>query len=151
MGSSADCARILRTSPIMATQSSSSVICTRRNTIPGETSVATQLATPTQFEDSDLENPRSIIEVCSAKLTVARDFLLTLKESNSKRQNTLLALDLIQRGLVALLACNLESTASTQGSSIDEKRICDIVQCPPNSLIRLLRPHMGPSPLAPRL
>jgi hypothetical protein len=57
--------------------------------------MATQLATPTQFEDSNLEDPRSIIEVCSANLTVARDVLLTLKESNSKRQNTLLALDLI--------------------------------------------------------
>ncbi|KAH0813491.1 hypothetical protein GEV33_009299 [Tenebrio molitor] len=104
-GSSADCARNLRTSPIMATQSSSSVICTRRNTIPGESSMPTQLATPTQFEDSDLEDPRSIIE-----------------------QNTLLALDLIQRGLVALLACNFESTPSPQGSSLDEKRICDLVR-----------------------
>jgi hypothetical protein len=96
--------------------------------IPGETSVAGQLATLTQFEDSDLEDPRSIIEVCSANLTVARDFLLTLKESNAKRQNTLLALDLIQRGLVALLACKFESTPTTQGSSLDEKRICNIVR-----------------------
>jgi hypothetical protein len=90
--------------------------------------VAAQLATLTQFEDSDLEDPRSIIEVCNANLTLARDFLLTLKESNAKRQNTLLALDLIQRGLVALLACKFESTPTTQGSSLDEKRICDIVR-----------------------
>jgi hypothetical protein len=54
-------------------------------------------------------------------------FFTHLKESNAKRQNTLLALDLIQRGL-ALLACKFESAPTTQGSSLDEKRICDIVR-----------------------
>jgi hypothetical protein len=51
-----------------------------------------------------MENPRTIIKVCSVNLTVARDFLFTLKESKAKKQTRLLALDLIQRGLTALLA-----------------------------------------------
>jgi hypothetical protein len=46
-----------------------------------------------------MENPRTIIKVCSVNLTVARNFLFTLKESKAKKQTRLLALD-----LTALLA-----------------------------------------------
>jgi hypothetical protein len=87
----------------MSTQPNMPSISTRRNTTPGETSIAAQLGTPVNFEGTDLEDPQAIIQVCSANLTVARDFLLTIKESNSKRQSTLLALDLIQRGLQKIL------------------------------------------------
>ncbi|KAH0811838.1 hypothetical protein GEV33_010953 [Tenebrio molitor] len=46
----------------MSTQPNMPSISTRRNTTPGETSIAAQLGTPVNFEGTDLEDPQAIIQ-----------------------------------------------------------------------------------------
>jgi hypothetical protein len=112
----------------MTTQPTTSTVSTRRNTTSAEANVAAQLGAPVQFGDTDMRDPRSVIMVCSANLTVARDFLLTLKETLNKRQTTLLALDLIQVGLNNLLCSDLATSPVSQGTPLDETKLEEIVK-----------------------
>jgi hypothetical protein len=100
----------------------------RRKSVTPEVSVAAQLGTPVQFPDADMNDWRAVIKVCSANLTVTRDFIMTSKEQLGKRYCTLLALELIQKGLNSLLSNERELASNSNPPPIDEKRICEIVK-----------------------
>jgi hypothetical protein len=100
----------------------------RRKSVTPEVSVAVQLGTPVQFRDADMNDWRAVIKVCSAKLTAAGDFIMTSKEQLGKRHCTLLAIELIQKGLNFLLSNERELASISNPPSIDENRICEIVK-----------------------
>jgi hypothetical protein len=100
----------------------------RRKSVTPEVSVAAQLGTPVQFPDADMNDWRAVIKVCSANLAVARDFIMTSKERLGKRHCTMLALELIQKGLNSLLTNERELASNSNPPPIDESRICEIVK-----------------------
>jgi hypothetical protein len=95
----------------------------RRKSVTPEVSVAVQLGTPVQFRDADMNDWRAVIKVCSANLTAAGDFIMTSKEQLGKRHCTLLAIELIQKGLNFLLSNERELASISNSPPIDENRI----------------------------
>jgi hypothetical protein len=53
------------------------------------------LCAPVQFTEEDLTDIRKVIQICTANLTVIRDHLNVCKDGVMKKQNYLLAADLI--------------------------------------------------------
>jgi hypothetical protein len=108
-------------------------ISTRRNTsgaqlTPTQTEedpLATQVSNPVQLKQEDLGDFRKLIQVCMANLTVIRDHLTCCKDGLGKRQNYLVAADLIQKGLQQVL--DIGSSASN-AQSINTEEIKRIVE-----------------------
>jgi hypothetical protein len=86
-------------------------ILTRRNTNGAQLTqvqnekdpLATQIANPIQLKEEDRGDMRKLIQVCMANLTLIRDHLTCCKDGLGKRQNYLIAADLIQKGLQQVL------------------------------------------------
>jgi hypothetical protein len=62
--------------------------------------------TSTVYEDGDLEDVNKIVQVCTANLAVLNEFLATCKDTVNKKQNCLLASQLIQQGLQTIQTLN---------------------------------------------
>jgi hypothetical protein len=85
---------------------------------------ALQISTPVQFTEEDLTDVRKVIQICTANLTVIRDHLNVCKDGVMKKQNYLVAADLIQHGLQQVLL-NINDVPAKR---LNEEKIRDIVK-----------------------
>lgn len=95
---------------------------TRRRSEEG---AANMIGTPVKFNDSDVKDPRKIVDICTQNLTVIRDFLMSCKEGIGKKQNCLLAVELLQRGLQHFLALPVDKNSA---NVINAEQIGEIVR-----------------------
>jgi hypothetical protein len=108
-------------------------ISTRRNTsgaqlTPTQTEedpLATQVSNPVQLKQEDLGDFRKLIQVCMANLTVIRDHLTCCKDGLGKRQNYLVAADLIQKGLQQVLDIGSSASNAQPINTEEIKRIVE--------------------------
>jgi hypothetical protein len=84
---------------------------------------ALQISTPVQFTEQDLTDVRKVIQICAANLTLIRDHLNVCKDGVLKKQNYLLAADLIQHGLNQVLL----NVNDAPANRLDEDKIREIV------------------------